>query len=135
MPSPPLSAWPVVRGMSEAVIPMRRVPWAEADPRVPSTRAEASRTELIKRIRTNPCCWRPVAALRSTKQGVCQGAVTLRLAPSRFRGSKPAQLGALFDQTGERLPLHPLGGGEGRVRRGDAVLDCIGIAAARPTSS
>ena len=32
MPSPPWSVWPVVSGISEAVMPIRSVPWALATP-------------------------------------------------------------------------------------------------------
>src|SRR5260221_6796095 len=55
--------------MSAAVIPMRNVPCADADPSEDSTRAAASTTDLpTRRIRSPPCYWPgPIS-----KQGMCQ---------------------------------------------------------------
>src|SRR5260221_9916690 len=55
--------------MSAAVIPMRNVPCADAEPSEDSTRAAASTTDLpTRRIRSPPCYWPgPIS-----KQGMCQ---------------------------------------------------------------
>src|SRR5476649_857491 len=49
MPSPPLSVWPVVNGMSDAVMPTRKVPCARAG-ELASTAAAASANKGLRRL-------------------------------------------------------------------------------------
>src|SRR5471032_3190800 len=46
MPSPPLSVWPVVSGMSDAVMPIRRVPCAKAGDATSAAATASTRIDL-----------------------------------------------------------------------------------------